>query len=300
MDEWHVGDPEDWGDFAGVPDIPYMGYLNNDDDDKKDNDNNAPREPFEYEILSDKAWKLRNDGYYSDALDLINQSLDLSKNRLNYLRKAIILQDLYRFDESLEYYDKALAMHADDYTLSRKASCMLGRIDKESHHRDVTYADVDYVNEILKVLPKSEDNYLYMKFKGELLERLGDPIKSKICYYLAYKDFDEVNKADEQLKILKNHYETLILITATECYHDIDHFREGMIFDLIKEPYNQYDHDAIRVDYHGKTVGYVANSEETLIEGVESASDIKSKHPKKAVFRFLMLGTYHVAELINV
>ena len=32
MDEWHVGDPADWGDHVGVPDIPYMGYINNEDD----------------------------------------------------------------------------------------------------------------------------------------------------------------------------------------------------------------------------------------------------------------------------
>ena len=39
MDEWHVGDPPDWGDRIGVPDIPYMGYINGgDDDDDKEYD----------------------------------------------------------------------------------------------------------------------------------------------------------------------------------------------------------------------------------------------------------------------
>ena len=32
MDEWHVGDPADWGDSVGVPDIPYMGYLKDEED----------------------------------------------------------------------------------------------------------------------------------------------------------------------------------------------------------------------------------------------------------------------------
>ena len=34
--EWQVGDPADWGDSVGVPDIPYMGYIDGDDDDGDD------------------------------------------------------------------------------------------------------------------------------------------------------------------------------------------------------------------------------------------------------------------------
>ena len=34
MRDWEVGDPADWGDNVGVPDMPYMGYLREDEDDE--------------------------------------------------------------------------------------------------------------------------------------------------------------------------------------------------------------------------------------------------------------------------
>ena len=56
MDEWHVGDPADWGDHVGVPDIPYMGYLQDDDEEQK------PGRVSKAHQLRVEAWALRENG----------------------------------------------------------------------------------------------------------------------------------------------------------------------------------------------------------------------------------------------
>ena len=57
MDEWKVGDPIGLGNDAGVPDIPYMGYLINEGGDE------PPRKPngnyntkSKADILGEEAW----------------------------------------------------------------------------------------------------------------------------------------------------------------------------------------------------------------------------------------------------
>ena len=73
-----------------------------------------------------------------------------------------------------------------------------------------------------------------------------------------------------------------------------------MILDLIKEPENEHDHDAIRVEINGETVGYVANSSSTLIGQVKSATEIKNKFDNKtqAKYLFLFLDYMVIAKLI--
>jgi tetratricopeptide (TPR) repeat protein len=293
--QWQVGDPEDWGDSVGVPDIPYMGYLNNDDDDERPPNKN--RKTNKAKTLSDEAWRLRNEGRYSEALVLINQAIENNPHHSNHLnRKAIILEDMGEYEEALIFYDKALAVSKSKVISNNKAQCTLSllRVKNGRYSRD----DLKLINEALKILPDDKDNYSFLHMKGSILKELGEPVKGQICYYLADKNFDKVEKIEKQLKRLENPKETFINITGTQFYHYFKPFTEGMTVDLFKEPGNEHDKDAIRVEISGKTVGYVANSPKTLIKGVKSASEIKNTSSTKAEVLFILIEQYIIARLI--
>lgn len=63
-----------------------------------------------------------------------------------------------------------------------------------------------------------------------------------------------------------------ITITGLNHYYDKKPFEVGLILKIVKEPENEYDHEAIRVElpYIG-TVGYVANSPSTVFRGTVSS-----------------------------
>ncbi len=78
-------------------------------------------------------------------------------------------------------------------------------------------------------------------------------------------------------------------ITGLNYYYGSDFLKEGMKVKLIKEPDNDYDQEAIRVEVKsmGK-IGYVANSPYTVIGKSRSAGRIydtfESKTKGKVVF----------------
>lgn len=61
-------------------------------------------------------------------------------------------------------------------------------------------------------------------------------------------------------------------------YDGINPFEENKYFKLIKEPNNDHDSEAIRIeDFFGKKVGYIANSTNTVIEKTMSGGRIYDK-----------------------
>ena len=95
-----------------------------------------------------------------------------------------------------------------------------------------------------------------------------------MCRALGAKRYDEVEKAEKQLKKLKLS-ETYINITGIHNYHHFEPFKEGRVVDLVKEPNNPHDRNAIRVEISGETVGYVANSKYTLINRLKAQKTLK-------------------------
>ena len=76
---------------------------------------------------------------------------------------------------------------------------------------------------------------------------------------------------------------TYITIAGTRHYYGTDIFRKGMEVRLIKEPKNEVDRDAIRVEVQGLgKVGYVANSVYTVKGESVSASRLYEHIGKKA------------------
>ncbi len=74
-----------------------------------------------------------------------------------------------------------------------------------------------------------------------------------------------------------------ITLTGTKFYHGKDFLEPGMKLKLVKEPENQYDKEAIRVELSGLgKVGYVANSVHTVLGESLSAGRIYDRIGKKA------------------
>lgn len=74
-----------------------------------------------------------------------------------------------------------------------------------------------------------------------------------------------------------------VTLTGTKYYHGKDFLEPGMKLKLIKEPDNQYDNDAIRVELPGLgKIGYLANSPNTVIGESLSAGRVYDHIGKKA------------------
>ncbi len=74
-----------------------------------------------------------------------------------------------------------------------------------------------------------------------------------------------------------------ITITGLEYRYGSDFLKEGMTVKLVKEPDNQFDNEAIKVELKPfGTIGYVANSTKTVIGECYSAGRLYDKIKDKA------------------
>ena len=79
-------------------------------------------------------------------------------------------------------------------------------------------------------------------------------------------------------------------ITGMNYYYGSDFLKKGMKVKLVKEPDNEYDKEAIRVEMKGLgKIGYVANSPHTVIGASESAGRMYDKMKKKAKGSVLLI-----------
>ena len=209
-----------------------------------------------------------------------------------------MLQKKHQYDEALKYYNKALAKDRfDEIILNNKAECIKEELDDKILHNEIKPEDLELIDKALEILPKGQDNRSYLFTKAGVLGLLGDGVKERIIKARLVKNYDEVDKAEKQLKKLKSS-ETYINITGTQNYKHFEPYKEGTVVDLIKEPDNPHDKNAIRVEVNGETVGYVANSKYTLIKEVKSATDIKNNLSTQAEVQFVLFNEWVIAKLI--
>ena len=79
-------------------------------------------------------------------------------------------------------------------------------------------------------------------------------------------------------------------ITGLCHYYGSDFLKKGMRVKLIKEPDNQFDKEAIRVELKGLgKIGYVANSTHTVLGETMSAGRIYDHMRKKAKGKILIV-----------
>lgn len=250
------------------------------------------------DVFSDEALTLKKKRRPKEALTLINLAIERDEENPQYYNiKGLILKDLHNYRDSRNAFDRSLELKQSDEVLINKI--------------DMLHAWANSLNDkqkALELINEAIDNAAYItsdidmeKFwylKGSILDCLGEKIESKKCYMIAEKMTDEIARLDEQAEYIKTTQDTLICITGTQFYFGPEVLEEGMTVDLVRDEENEHDSDAIRVEIEGETVGFVANSPHTMVEGVKSASQIKEIQFDKAEIKFLYLYEYVIAKLI--
>lgn len=79
-------------------------------------------------------------------------------------------------------------------------------------------------------------------------------------------------------------------LTGTNHYYSSDFLKNGMKVKLVKEPDNEYDKEAIRVEIKGLgKIGYVANSPYTVIGESRSAGRLYDLIKKRAKGKIVLV-----------
>ena len=250
------------------------------------------------DIFSEEALKLHQKRRDKEALTLISLAIEKDSTKPDYYNtKGLILQKLYKYRQSLEAFDKSLEMEFSEDVLLNKINMLYAwanSLNDKSKALEIITEAIESTAYISQDLDMEKFWYL----KGSILDCLGDKLESKKCYMIAENLQDEIAELDQHCEYIRTTSDTLICITGTQFYQSFDLIREGLEVDLIPEDDNEHDSDAIRVEANGMTIGYVANSPHTMIEGVKSASEIRKSAPKKAVVMFLYLYEYIIAKVV--
>ena len=250
------------------------------------------------EILSREALRLKSKRRYNEALTLINLAIEHDElNSEYYNLKGLILQDLHKFRQSIEAFDKSLEIQESEDVMLNKVNALYSWANS-----------LNDKNRALELITQAIENAAYLtmevdmeKFwylKGSILDCLGDKIASRKCYMIAENMTDDISQLDKHTEYINTTDDTLICITGTQFYQGLEPFSEGLVVDLVRDSENEHDPDAVRVEVGGMALGYVANSPHTMIEGVKSASEIKNTKFQKAEVKFLYLYEYVIAKLI--
>ena len=250
------------------------------------------------EILSQEALRLKSKRRYNEALTVINLAIEHDELSSEYYNlKGLILQDLHKFRQSLEAFDKSLEIQESEEVMLNKVNAQYGWANS-----------LNDKNQALELITEAIENAAYLtmevdmeKFwylKGSILDCLGDKIASRKCYMIAENMTDDISQLDKHTEYINTTDDTLICITGTQFYQGLEPFSEGLVVDLVRDSENEHDPDAVRVEVAGIALGYVANSPHTMIEGVKSASEIKNTKFQKAEVKFLYLYEYVIAKLI--
>ncbi len=84
--------------------------------------------------------------------------------------------------------------------------------------------------------------------------------------------------------------EIFFTLTGMNYYYGSDFLKKGMKVKLVKEPENELDKEAIRVELKGLgKIGYVANSTRTVIGESMSAGRMYDKMKKKAKAKIVLV-----------
>lgn len=265
-------------------------------DEKSPKKNNTAQNASD--ILYHEAIRLKNEKRYAEALTLINVAIENDEDCLEcHITRGVILENLNRYQESCQAYDRALEITDDEKIYENKARALY----RWANSLNDKSKAVKLIDEAIEILPlKCNDEYFekFWYLKGSIHDCLGQPIESRRCYLMAEGMRDEISQLDAQVDFLRNSKDTLINITGTRFYFGLEPFRKGLVVSLVREPDNEHDEDAIRVEVDGETVGYVANNDYTLVENVKSASEIKGLKADRAEVVLIYMDEYVIARLV--
>ena len=234
---------------------------------------------------------------YSEALSLIEKTL--KKDDVNYwVLKSEIYVRKNEYEKSIDSINHALNIDESDEIKTTKANTLY-KWAKVSYFPELEYEKaLDFIENALEILPESEDPSEFYFLKGEILEALREHVEAKKAYLIAYKEFDKLEEFENQVEYLNTTEDTLINISGSYFYNFTP--SDSMIVNLVKEDDNEHDPDAIAVYYENEKIGYVANSDYTLIDEVKSASKIKNRlnDNAQAKILFVYLDQYIIAKVL--
>ena len=232
MNEWHIGDPVDWGD--GWMDAQNWGHGH---DDGKERHNGfevdlTTRKINEY---SKKAWNYYMEFQEEEALHYINLALDLNdRHANNWNRKAIILEGMKRYAESEKCYNKSLELSPQKLVYENKARMLL------SWSHQLLEESKELPNGLNKL--KEAENKII-----KAMNALPGDSEEDINKYLRMRDsinfyIDYENKFQRNLETLKGYDKfELFTITGRKFYRNNITLTSGMPLKLVKEPDNEFD-----------------------------------------------------------
>ena len=225
------------------------------------------------DVLED-AVNLTKKREYQKAFDLLEDADSFEASLL----KAEIKVHLGDYESAVGYFDEALSITNDDEAVSKKADALY-RWAKTAYFPDCNYTlAMDLINSALEIASDSEDACEYWFLKGEICQSEEMHIEARRCFLKAENRLDELEILDGELAVFENHSEDLLIsIAGVSFYKGLEPFSVGTMLDLVIDSDNEHDTDAVACFLDDEIVGYVANSQYTLINDVESASDIKNR-----------------------
>lgn len=234
---------------------------------------------------------------YAEALSLIEKTL--KKDDADYwLLKAEIYDNKKEYEKSIDSINHALSLDESDHIKIHKANTLYNWA-KVSYFPELEYEKaLGLIDKALDLLPKSEDPSEFYFLKGEILEALREFVEAKKSYLIAHKEFDKLKEFESQVEYLNTTDDSLIIISGSYFYNFTA--KNDLIVNLVKEEDNEHDPDAIAVYLDSEKIGYVANSDYTLIDEVKSASKIKNSLSDNAQAKilFVYLDEYIIAKIL--
>ena len=278
-------------------DLNYLDYS------KDAVEGNSVQTTFKFQEIpkSEKALKLKEEGKLKEALRIIDDALNENPNDFkNWNAKALILDSLSEYKKAIECFDNALKLNNSDFIKKDKANTLYN-FAKVTFFPEGDYEKaMNLIDYALDNLPEDEDASEYLFLKAEIYESMGMPMETRVYYLKAEGEFEKANQLSAQMEFIKNSDDVLITVSGTNFFKGIDPFENGRIFNLVKQPDNEHDRDAIAIFSADEQVGFVANSQYTLIDGVKSASEIKFiDDNQKAEVVFVFFDRYVIMRLVG-
>ena len=278
-------------------DLNYLDYS------KDAVEGNSVQTTFKFQEIpkSEKALKLKEEGKLKEALRIIDDALNENPNDFrNWNAKALILDSLSEYEKAIECFDNALKLNNSDFIKKDKANTLYN-FAKVTFFPEGDYEKaMNLIDYALDNLPEDEDASEYLFLKAEIYESMGMPMETRVYYLKAEGEFEKANQLSAQMEFIKNSDDVLITVSGTNFFKGLNPFENGRIFNLVKQPDNEHDSDAIAIFLADEQVGFVANSQYTLIDGVKSASEIKFiDDNQKAEVVFVFFDRYVIMRLVG-
>ena len=289
-----------FGDMMGNQPKKDLNYL---DYSKDAVEGNSVQTTFKFQEIpkSEKALKLKEEGKLKEALRIIDDALNENPNDFrNWNAKALILDSLSEYEKAIECFDNALKLNNSDFIKKDKANTLYN-FAKVTFFPEGDYEKaMNLIDYALDNLPEDEDASEYLFLKAEIYESMGMPMETRVYYLKAEGEFEKANQLSAQMEFIKNSDDVLITVSGTNFFKGLNPFENGRIFNLVKQPDNEHDSDAIAIFSADEQVGFVSNSQYTLIDGVKSASEIKFiDDNQKAEVVFVFFDRYVIMRLVG-